>query len=173
MDELGYLDEYENEEYGFVIDTPQKANWAVRKIKEARQRRDLFNSAAQNEIEELQNKIEESGRRCDSETGFLMSALAVYLETVPAKESKTQKTFILPEGKLKKKFASRVFKADEEKLAEFLANDEEYIKVVKKPIWGEFKKLLKEVNGNVIRTDTGEIVEGVIVEERPEVFDIE
>lgn len=170
-----YLDDYdmEPEREGFVIDTPELANWAVCKIKEARQRRDLFNSAAKAKIERMEERIKENEARCDRETAFLLMALSRYIDTVPAKVTKTQKTFLLPDGKLKKKFASKTFKADEEKLTEYLKNDEEYIKTIKKPVWGEFKKILADIDGNVVRTDTGEIVEGVIIEDKPESFDIE
>lgn len=158
---------------GFVIDSPSKANWAVAIIKEARRRRDDFKSAAQDKIQWIQKGMEESDKRCENETAYLLSALGQYIETVPAKKTKTQKVFILPDGKLKKKFPSTVFKADEEKLLKYLEGEEEYIKVTKKPEWGEFKKLLQLVDGKVVRTDTGEIVEGVLLEEKPATFDVE
>ena len=161
------------EREGFVIDTPEKANWAVCKIKDARNRRDLFNIAAESKIARMNERIRENEERCENETAFLLSALSIYIDMVPAKKTKTQKSFILPDGKLKKKFASSVFKADEAKLTEYLKDDEEYIKTIKKPLWAEFKKILKAVDGNVVRTDTGEIVEGVVIEEKPESFDIE
>lgn len=170
---LDYDISEKEESAGFCIDTPSKANWAVCKIKEARQRRDLFNEAAQNTINQMTQKIQNNNEYCDNETTFLLSALGEYIETVPAKITKTQKTFVLPDGKLKKKFSANVFKPDEEKLLKYLNSEEEYIKVIKKPVWLEFKKLLKEVNGKVIRTDTGEIVESVSVEEKPAYFDIE
>lgn len=164
---------HSHEDAKFVIDTPGKANWAVRVIKKARQRRDMFNSAAEDEIMRIKAKMAENEKRCDDETAFLLSALGEYVETVPAKETKTQKTFALPNGKLKKKFVSRSFKPDKDKLLEYLEGEEEYIRVTREPAWGEFKKLLKEVNGAVVRTDTGEIVAGVVIEEKPASFDIE
>lgn len=166
-------EETQDSEHAFVIDTPELANWAIRKVKEARRRRDMFNSAAYDTISRMEDKIAENNRKCDGETGMLLFALDRYLDTIPAKESKTQKTFILPEGKLKRKFAKTDFKVDKEKLAAYLADDEEYIKVIREPKWSEFKNILQAVNGNIIRTDTGEIVEGVTIEERPESFDIE
>lgn len=158
---------------GFIIDSPSKANWAVAIIKEARRRRDMFEEAAEAEIKRIQKGMEENDKRCENETAYLLSALGQYIETVPAKKTKTQKVFILPDGKLKKKFPSTVFKADEEKLLKYLEGEDEYIKVTKEPKWGEFKKLLQLVNGKVVRTDTGEIVEGVLLEEKPAVFDVE
>ena len=176
-EEFSFDDEIDEEtssnEHTFVIDKPELANWAIRKVKEARRRRDMFNSAAYDTISRMEEKIAENNRRCDSETGMLLTALDRYLDIVPAKESKTQRTFILPEGKLKKKFARLDFKPDNERLAAYLADDEEYIKVIREPKWSEFKNILQAVNGNIIRTDTGEIVEGVTIEERPESFDIE
>jgi hypothetical protein len=167
------MDKPETEKEGFVIDTPELANWAIRKVKEARQRRDLFTAAAQSQIEQLEEKIHDNEIRCDQETAFLMSALSEYIDKVPAKATKTQKTFLLPEGKMKKKFSAQVMKVQEDTLIQYLAGEEEYIKVVKKPAWSEFKKLLTIIDDKVIRTDTGEIVDGVTVETKPEIFDIE
>lgn len=172
-----FLDDSEDTEImepqGFVIDSVGIANWAVCKIKEARNRRDMFNQAAEEKIEQMSKRIQENNARCDSETAFLLSALGEYIEKVPAKATKTQKTLILPDGKLKKKHPVKVLKPDEEKLLEYLNDEEEYIKITKKPVWSEFKKLLKETDGKVIRMDTGEIIEAVTIEEKPAMFDIE
>ena len=58
---------------------------------------------------------------------------------------------------MKKKFSAQVMKVQEDTLIQYLAGEEEYIKVVKKPAWSEFKKLLTIIDDKVIRTDTGEI----------------
>ena len=158
---------------GFQIDSVEKANWAVCKIKEARERRNLFNQAAYSKIEQMEQRILRNEGRYSQETAFLISALDRYIETVPAKKTKTQKTFDLPDGRLKKKFASQKLVPDEERLLQYLKNEGEYINIVTKPEWGEFKKLLKEIDGKVIRTDTGEVVDFVRIEEKPESFDVE
>nr|DAT43470.1 MAG TPA: hypothetical protein [Caudoviricetes sp.] len=49
---------------------------------------------------------------------------------------------------------------------------DDYIKTTQEPKWGEFKKLLTFQDGNAILTDTGEMVECIPVEEKPDTFDI-
>lgn len=157
----------------FVIDTPQKANWAIRVIKEERKRRDIFNETAELEIERLKQQIEKNNKKCDYNTGFLLSNLGEYMETLPTKKSKTLETFTLPEGKLKRKLARLFFEPNEKELVEYLKEEPEYIKVSKKADWAEFKKLLAIKDNKVIRTDTGEILNCITIEEKPATFDIE
>lgn len=159
----------------FVIDTPSKANWAIGKIKEARQRRDIFNETAENEIEVLYQKIESNNKKFERETAFLLSCLAEYMENLPTQKAKTQETFVLPNGKLKRKFAKSVLKPNEDKLIEYLQEQQEteYIKTNSYANWEAFSKLLTIQDGKVVRTDTGEIMDCISVVEKPETFDIE
>lgn len=165
----------EKEKEKFVVDDPSKANWAIGKIKEARKRRDIFNEAAENEIEELQKKIEQNNKKCENETAFLLSCLAEYMENLPTKKAETQETFVLPNGRLKRKFAKQILKPDENRLVEYLQEQKEteYIKSNNYVNWENFRKLLTIENEQVIRIDTGEILDCITVIEKPEIFDIE
>ena len=49
---------------------------------------------------------------------------------------------------------------------------EEYIKTEEKPAWGEYKKTLSIVDGQVIDTVTGEVVDIIKVEETAGVFEV-
>lgn len=157
----------------FTIDTPEKADWAIKVIKEDRARRDLFIQAANFQIEKLEQQISDCTEKCNNETAFLLSELEHYIDIVPAKSTKTQKTFVLPSGKLKKKFSKLDYKVDNEQLLGFLEGDEKFIKIEKKVKWSDFKAKLTIKNNKVVRADTGEIVEGVTLIEKPGTFDIE
>ena len=87
----------------WVCDSPEKADWAIEKIKECRERRDLYIAAAENRIAQLKDQIEQSKEDCDSQTSYLMGALDNYLDMVPAKKSKTQISLDLPSGKIVRK----------------------------------------------------------------------
>lgn len=158
----------------FVIDTPGKANWAVQKIKEERKRRDLFIQAAWDSIDQLKQQVDEVTSKCDNDTSFLLLKLSDYLDTVPAKRSKTQMSFDLPAGKLVKKLPQIEYKRDEERLLEHLRESgPELIKTKESIDWMELKKDLSVRDGVVLRQSTGEIVEAITPIETPERFDVE
>ena len=90
----------ENTETAWVCDSPEKADWAIEKIKEIRARRDLFINVAEQKINTLKEQIEEQERSCENQESFFAEALNQYLDTVPAKKTKTQISLELPAGKI-------------------------------------------------------------------------
>lgn len=76
-------------------------------------------------------------------------------------------TLVLKKGGVTQKY-------DKDELLDYLAAEgmDDYIKTTQEPKWGEFKKLLTFQDGNAILTDTGEMVECIPVEEKPDTFDI-
>lgn len=169
------LDEMEIDEQSesFVIDNHEKADWAIRKIKEERERRDIYKTVADSEIERLKQKKAEADTKCDQRTSGLLSALNAYLDTVPAKETKTQRAFELPSGKIVRKLAAMDYDFDDAELLDYLRTDApEYVKVTEKPAWGEFKKDLQIVGGVVIRKSTGVLVEQIHAVEKPESVEV-
>lgn len=160
-------------EQGFVIDNECKADWAIERIKEERQRLELFKQAARSRIEELEQKILLQKEKCDQRIAILLEALNTYLDTAPAKKTKTQCSLELPSGKLVRKLAKTDYQKDEEKLLMYLGeNAPEYVKMEPKAMWGEFKKCLMIVDGQVMRADTGEVLDCVSAIEKPSSFDV-
>lgn len=160
-------------EQGFAIDNECKADWAIERIKEERQRLELFEQAARSRIEELEQKILLQKEKCDQRTAILLEALNAYLDTAPAKKTKTQYSLELPSGKLVRKLSKTDYQKDDKKLLMYLGeNAPEYVKMKPEALWGEFKKYLTIVDGQVMRTDTGEILDCVSVIEKPSTFDI-
>ena len=49
----------------------------------------------------------------------------------------------------------------------------EFIKTEEKPKWGDYKKRLEIVGGSVVDKETGEIVEGVQLIEKPDTFAVD
>ena len=161
------------EESGFVIDSPEKADWAVEKVKERQAQRDLYIAAAEAKKREMEQKIAEETAKCDQDNGFLLAALDAYIDTVPAKETKTMRQLVLPSGKIVRKLAKLDYTYDDAALLAYLQeNAPEYVESKPKAKWGEFKKALQISNGTVIRTDTGEVVEAVGVIEKPSTTEV-
>ena len=177
MDNLAYLINNVDQEpikEGFKIDSPEKADWAINKIKAERSRRDMFIQVANGKISALQQQIKDATERCNNDTSFLLQELSNYMELAPAKETKTQKTLILPSGKMIKKFAKVDYCKDDKALLEYVKEAApELVKVTEKPDWAELKKDLEIQGDVVIRKSTGEIVDCITIEQKPESFDVE
>ena len=158
----------------FRIADDSAADWAVRKINEERAELARIVALADEQIAKIMEKVAAAEKRCENGTGFLISKLAEYFETVPHKATKTQHTYRLLSGTLVKKLGSQTLKPDNEKLLDFLkaSGNTDMIKTKEEPAWGEFKKRLEIMGDSVIDKETGEIVEGVNIEEKLGSFDV-
>lgn len=144
----------------WVCDSPEKADWAIEKIKECRERRDLYIAAAESRISQLKDQIEQSKEDCDSQTSYLMGALDSYLDMVPAKKSKTQISLDLPSGKIVRKLEHPDYVKNEPALLRYLQeHDPDMVTYTPKIKWADLKKCLSIVDGMVIRSDTGEVID--------------
>lgn len=160
------MDNYNDNQ--FIIDTDQKAEWAIRKIAE-------HQAEAQRFIEFYKQQAEIAKKNCENACKNLNYMLKAYFQTVPAKVTKTQATYKLPSGTLKLKFPTPVYKRDEEKLLKYLQAHgyDDYIETKISPKWGEFKKQTITQDNVVIDPQTGEVVDGVTVEQGEEKFIVE
>ena len=160
----------------FRVDNDNKADWALRVIRDNEAERDRLIEIAKAQIEELKAQIEEITTKYDNKSAFLKNCLAEYIMSVPRKETKTQETYQLLSGKLVLKKASQKMVPNEDTIVKYLEENklDEYIKVKKSPDWAEFKKSLKIVDGSVINATTGEVIPGEIIaiEDVPSKFDI-
>ena len=70
---------------------------------------------------------------------------------------------------------ARKMKQDDTVLVQFLkaSGNLEFIKTEEKPKWGDYKKRLEIVGGSVVDKETGEIVEGVPLIEKPDTFAVD
>lgn len=159
---------------GFKIDNDNLAEWAITKIAEDTAEFQRLINVCESRILEYQNKIKKYQEQLENKTSGLKNLLMQYFETVPHKESKTQETYKLPSGTLKKKYGTPKYEVDDKALVKWLkeSNMNNYIKVEEKPQWGELKKTITIKSGKIITTD-GEVVEGVTAIDRPDSFEVE
>jgi len=155
----------------FKIENDKTADWALSQIHEAENERDRLIKLAQDQINDLTTKIQELTEKCSNETAFLRSCLEMYFETVPTKETKTQKSYKLLSGTLVYKKPSVKINHDDEKLLDYL-DGTEFVETKKSLKWGEYKKLLTISGNDVIDSETGEIVDACSVEDVPASFTI-
>jgi len=152
---------------GFVIDTDAKAEWALKKIKEARADRDTW-------VAWYKDKIREITEQTDFDTMNLERMLADYFGTVPHKITKTQESYKLPGGKLVLKKQNPEFKRDDKAVLEWLKTNNlpQYIKVKEELDWAGLKSATAVFEGHVV-TEDGEIIPGIDVVEREAAFSVE
>ena len=160
----------------FRIDSDDLAEWAIKKVRDAREERDRLLTLVQNQQDELERKKQIIEQRYENDTDYLLYCLREYMGSVKVKTTKTQDTYQLLSGKLVRKKETLDYKVNSEELVAWLkANGKaELVKTAETPRWADIKKLL---NGNpdtgiTIVGDTGEIVAGVTAVRKPGKFDI-
>lgn len=167
MEEHSVMQELMEQERPYEIEDDQEADWAVRKIAEANADAERFLQF----YEQQKQKVIESR---DASVAFFTAALKRYFDHVPQRETKTQRSYPLPSGKLVLKKASIKYEPDNDALVKYLKESDyaDLVKVIEKPNWADFKKKTKVVDGKVVNMETGEIVESVVVIEEPETFSV-
>jgi len=170
MSEL-YLNDEEvtdnEEQITFIVDDDQKAEWCLSKIREAEAEKKRWKEFYEERLEKV-NAAE------DAKIERMRFYLEQYFRTVPHKETKTQASYQLPSGKLVLKKQGPEFERDDDLILAWLkANDEQkYVKTKESVDWMELKKTLT-VFGEQVAGETGEIIPGITVTERPDVFKVE
>lgn len=167
------MEDWMNE--GFVVDNDIKANWCVKKIKDAKFEADRLKAIIAAEREQLDAKEKAIDEKLKSETSYFEGQLFGYFQTVDHKSTKTQEKYELLDGTLVKKLAvKKIAKPDEEELTKYLENNNPLlVEIIKKPAWGEFKKSLIMTNdGGVVDTITGERLDFIKTEESEESFEV-
>lgn len=157
----------------FTIDDDSKAEWALKKILEERKEKDRLLSLVDAQRKELDMQELKIIQRYVSNTAYLTAKLQEYFMTVKHKKTKTQETYQLLSGKLVMKTPQIMPKQNEKKLVEWCKkNAPEYIKTTYKVDWNNLKKNISIVDDGVVLNDTGEVVDGVSVEQTACSFDV-
>lgn len=166
MDEMEYTEHLEENEQPFVVDNDQKAEWCLRKKREAIADKLHWKQ----HYEEQYRKIEEA---CDRKCAWLDALLEQYFNSVPHKVSQTQESYKLLTGKLIRKQPKPSFEHDDQQLLDWMVADPDlnkYIATKDVVKWSELKKDLITMEDGSVALSTGEIVPGVKVTDRDPVF---
>jgi phage host-nuclease inhibitor protein Gam len=158
----------------FIIDNDNKADWAIRKIAEARAEHDRIVGLASEQSKALQAKIDAENERLQKATERLTGQLASYMLTVPCKSTKTQSTYRLLSGTLKRKNGGTDFRRDAAVLLEWLKKSGKtgFIKSKEEPSWEDLKETLTFTDDGDAITAEGEIVPGVKAEKKSDKFEV-
>ena len=161
------MSEFIREDDRFIVNTDAKAEWALKKIAEARSDRDTW-------VKWYEDKIAEIKAQTDFNTMNLERMLAEYFANVPHKKTKTQESYSLPGGKLILKTQNPEYKRDDKTVIEWLKENSggQFVKVEEKLDWAGLKAATAVI-GDKIATEDGEFIPGVEVIERDAKFVVE
>lgn len=162
----------------FCIDDDQKAEWALRLIREERAEVQRLKDVCKAQIEAYEQSIRQYDERLERRTGRLKDMLAQYFSKVPHKATKTRESYELPSGKLVLKRPAPKITVDHDALGRWL-NDQgmgQYIREVKLvPDWPLLKKEAVGFTGSgrCYLKETGETIESVYQTAREPEFEVE
>ena len=164
MDEQKMIPEEQQD--GFKIDSDSKAEWAVKRIKEAEREQNRLLALVDEERAELDVREKEILENYAKKTDGLKALLEEYLRAQYAKEeareTNTQITYQLLSGKLVYKKSGLELKQNADVLVNWCKEHlPDAIKVTYTPKWAEIKKNIKVVDGIPVYAPTGEVVDGV------------
>lgn len=170
-----FSDEEEAARQPWAIRDDGAADWAVQKIAIEREELERIKALAAEQKKRIDDKVEAAQRRYDSATAFLTGKLAQYFQTVPHKATKTKQSYRLLSGSLTMKIGQPSMKMNEGVLLDHLKASglSQYIKTEERVTWGEYKKRLEITEAGAIDKETGELVEGVDIEIKPDVFTVD
>lgn len=167
-DYLRYVEEQMGtQDEGFRIDSDDKAEWAVRKIRQAQTDIEERRAFVQAQIESLQTWQRTMDERDQATIDRMKSLLHPYFEALRPQLGK-RKSYSLPSGTLQVRTSQVQFARDDAKLIEAY-RAAGLVKLKESPDWAAIKKRLKPVDNKpgaaVVDVETGEVVEGVTVAE--------
>lgn len=156
-----------DEHDGFHVTDDKAAEWCMKKIREAEADRAMWKA----HYEAQMQKVNESA---DSAVAYFTAKLEEYFASVPHKATKTQESYTLPGGKLILKKQQPKFEVDDDTLVPWLKSNfmAHLVKVKESADWATLKKVVN-VSGSGVTTDEGEVIPGVTVTQRPDVFKVE
>jgi phage host-nuclease inhibitor protein Gam len=158
----------------FVVDSDEKANWVLRKIASLEQKKQENTDLAKAEIEKINAWLEMVNGELDRDLEYFKNLLAEYAKAKREQDPKF-KSLKLPNGKFGFRKQQPKWQYDEAKLLEYLKRNgmAEFIRMKEEPDKAALKKKLTVSGGVAVDPETGEVIDGITVEEQDEAFKVE
>lgn len=153
----------EQQQESFVIDTPEKADWAIRKILKCQHGVETVTQFSAMQISKINQWKEQQTEGNNRSIEYLTALLEPYAKLQLSGKSKTVK---MPSGNVSfKKVSAGYFIAGEkadgknQRLLDYVRqSDPEYLKIEESVNWSEFKNSLTLTSSGQIVTASGEIL---------------
>src|SRR5699024_6402117 len=173
---MNELQEYLNEQEGtekdtFTVDDENKANWALRKIRDLKYQIEQNNALATAEIDKIEQWQQEVNSSAQDSIDYFQGLLAEYAMQ-KKKDDPKFKTMKLPNGRFGFRKRQPKWNYDDDAVLQALetANLDDIIRVKKAPSNAGMKKAFDGVGDKWINPDTGEVIDGVTVVEQDDNF---
>ena len=162
------LQEFEKQDEKFTVNSLGSANWCLKKIKVAEDKKTELKQFIADEKAKLDLFLAEAVKEHDDKIEYFSYLLEPYIaETLKDEKKKSVK---LPGGVVGFRASQPKIERDEEKLLAWVkANKASFVKVSENVNWSELKTELKFEGKQAVTTD-GEVVPGITVEEQEAKF---
>lgn len=167
-----FLDDIEQvNDDSFRVTDDNQANWALRKIKELQQEIENNTRLAEKEIDKIKHWETQQNSRLADNIAYFESLLDDYALR-KREQDPSFKSLSLPNGRIGFRKQQPKWNYDEKTLLDYLKRTElhELIRTTQVPNKTEIRKVFEVVGDKVINKETGEVVEGIEIEQRPEAF---
>lgn len=158
-----HLDEAMAATEGFVITDDTRADWALRKIAQARQNIVKRAEFVAGEALRLRNWQQAADKRDQDTIDFMESLLRQYFESLRQSGALgKRKSYTLPHGALKVRTKGIQFARDEQAMLKWAAEHRPEV-IEHKPAlrWGELKKDVEVLDGAIVHRGTGRVMDGI------------
>lgn len=164
-----YIDEQQTVlDQPFVIDSQDRADWAMSKIGQAQLKIDEAEVLAQRQIERIQSWLSLAKREQQETIDHMTSLLRPFAEE--RLHGSRKRSMRLPNGSIGFRIAQPKFIRDDEMLLGWArVNSPDVVVISEQVAWNELKKRLTVCNDAAISED-GEIIPGIRVEQQGQSF---
>ena len=151
----------------YTVENDQDAEWCIQQIKNAEEEKKKWK-------EFYDDRYQKVCATCDLTIANMECVLQTYFDKVPHKTTKTQENYQLPSGKLVIKKQAPEYERDDEQILDWLhrSGKEQFVKTKETVDWSGLKSTLNIV-GETASDEFGEIVPGLKVIEREDIFKVE
>ena len=164
----------------FIVDNDMKAEWVLNKIRSKRNEQSREIAELERQMAFYQNQIDLITKETDEDMEFFKSMLLPYFmerqESGFTKETKTQIFYKLPSGKIMIKHQNPDFdyKTNQADTIAWLKKNKmkQFIRVKEEVAWKELKETI-QISGNGVATADGEMIPGITVTAKDDVFEVE
>lgn len=155
----------------FVIRDDNQANWALRKLRQMQEKKEENIKLANGEIEKIEEWLNSANDYVDRSMDYFQSLLAEYAFE-KRKVDKKFKTLKLPNGKIMFRKQQPRWEYDDKKVIEVLklAKKTDLIRIKEELDKSAIKKAYIISGNKAVDPDTGEVLEGVTIEQREDAF---
>jgi len=160
----------EKESSRFVIDTIDKANWALRKIAQYEEKKKAAQDQADAEIRRIAVWLKDRSEDAERQIAYFQYMLRPF--AAAALEGEKKRSLTLPTGTMGFRAGQPHFDVNDTELLEYVkVSAPEYVKVRESVDWARFKKEmnLQPCNGKAVTKD-GEIIPGIAASEAEDTF---